>query len=208
MAGLLVLAVKPQIMDAVLEEIATAVTADHLVISIAAGVTIGRIQAGLRAPAPVVRVMPNTPALVLAGAAALAPGEFVRPEHLDLARAIFDTVGKTVVLDEKYLDAVTGLSGSGPAYVFLFLEALADGAVAMGLTRPEARLLAAQTVLGSAKLALESGKHTGELKDMVVSPGGTTAAGLAVLEKRAFRSAVIEAVAAATLRSKELGLKG
>lgn len=206
-ANVVVLAVKPQDMDRVLEEIETAVRADHLLISIAAGVTLDRIQAAVPAPAAVIRVMPNTPALVLAGAAALAPGVYAKPEHVALARSLFEAVGVAVEVDEKHMDAVTGLSGSGPAYVFLLLEALADGAVRLGLPREQALVLAGQTILGAARLALEKKAHPGELKDMVTSPGGTTAAGLHVLERGGFRGLVMEAVAAAASRSAELSRK-
>ena len=202
-----VLAVKPQMMDQVIAEVGRSFTPAHTVVSIAAGVTLAGIEAGLNPGVPVIRVMPNTPALVQSGAAAMAPGSSAGPEHVAQARAVFAAVGLVVDLDERYLDAVTGLSGSGPAYVFIFLEALTDGAVRMGLPRAQARLLAAQTVLGAARLALESGAHPGELKDMVTSPGGTTAAGLHALEKGGFRALVQDAVAASTIRSRELGKK-
>ena len=202
-----VLAVKPQTMDSVLNEIGSLFTNKHLVVSVAAGVPITRIQSAIGASTPVVRVMPNTPALVLSGAAALAGGSFAQEEHMARAAAIFESVGQAVIVEEKYLDVVTGLSGSGPAYVFVFLEALADGAVRMGLPRKEAWLLACQTVLGSAKLARDSGMHPGQLKDQVTSPGGTTIAGLHALEKGGFRGVVMDAVAAATTKSKELGKK-
>lgn len=200
----LVLAVKPQYVDQVLEDIAPEVSADHLLISIAAGVTLRHIQGALPAPVPVVRVMPNTPALVLAGASALTPGRHVRPDHVLRARSIFEAVGLVVQVEEKHMDVVTGLSGSGPAYVFVLLEALTDAGVAQGLPRDIARLLANQTVLGSARLALETGTHPAQLKDMVTSPGGTTSAGLSVLERNGFRGLLIDAVAAATRRSAEL----
>ncbi|MEW6266802.1 MAG: pyrroline-5-carboxylate reductase [Thermodesulfobacteriota bacterium] len=206
-APVVILAVKPQVMDNVLKEIAAAVTADHLIISVAAGITLARLEAAWPAPVPVIRVMPNTPALVLAGAAALSPGSFATPEHMKTARSLFEAVGVAVELEEKYMDVVTGLSGGGPAYIFVLLEALTDGAVRLGLPRPRARLLAAQTIMGAAKMALETGLHPAELKDQVVSPGGTTAAGLHVLEKGGFRGLIMEAVAAATARAGELGSK-
>jgi pyrroline-5-carboxylate reductase len=149
--------------------------------------------------------MPNAPALVLAGAAGIAKGEYATAEDLQIAEAIFAAVGKAVVVEEKHLDAVTGLSGSGPAYVFLFVEALADAGVKVGLARDVAGLLAAQTVLGAAKMVLESGRHPAELKDLVASPGGTTIAGLYALERGGLRGTLIEAVEAATIRSRELG---
>jgi pyrroline-5-carboxylate reductase len=149
--------------------------------------------------------MPNTPALVGAGATALSPGRNATEADLQVARALFDAVGTTVVVDEPLLDAVTGLSGSGPAYVFLAIEALADGGVEAGLTRAHALALAAQTVLGSAKLVLETGEHPGRLKDQVTSPGGTTIAGVHALESGGLRAALMDAVAAASRRSRELG---
>ncbi|MBW2624046.1 MAG: pyrroline-5-carboxylate reductase [Deltaproteobacteria bacterium] len=203
----IILAVKPQIMDRVLDDIKAAVTPDHLIISIAAGVNLATIQGALPDGVPVIRTMPNTPALVLAGAAAMAPGKYAGPEHMETARGLFEAVGLVVEVEEKHLDAVTGLSGSGPAYVFIFLEALADAGVLMGLARPDALALAAQTILGSAQLAMETGRHTGQLKDMVTSPGGTTIAGLSVLELGGLRGLIMEAVKTATNRSIELGAK-
>jgi pyrroline-5-carboxylate reductase len=206
-AGVIVLAVKPQVMDQVLGEIGQGLTEKHLLISVAAGVSLGHIQSVLSASVPLIRAMPNTPALVLGGASVLSPGAFATRDHMAKALAVFGAVGLAVEMDEKYLDVVTGLSGSGPAYVFVLLEALADGAVRMGLPRREAQLLSAQTVMGAAKLALESDLHTGQLKDMVTSPGGTTIAGLQALENGGFRGVVMEAVAAATKRARELGGK-
>jgi len=152
-----------------------------------------------------VRAMPNTPALVDAAATAIAGGEHARPEDLDDAKRIFDAIGLTVILDESQLDAVTGLSGSGPAYVFLILEALSDAGVKVGLSRRTAQLLAAQTLLGSAKLLLETNEHPGRLKDMVTSPGGTAITGLHTLENGGVRTTLMNAVEAATRRSRELG---
>jgi len=149
--------------------------------------------------------MPNTPALVDAGATAIAAGAHATDADVELCRRIFDSVGVTVVLDETLLDAVTGLSGSGPAYIFLIIEALADAGVKVGLHRESAQLLAAQTVLGSAKLLLETGEHPGRLKDMVTSPGGTAIAGLHTLEAGGLRTTLINAVESATRRSRELG---
>ena len=165
----------------------------------------GTVQAAFGRPMRVVRVMPNTPALVLAGAAGLCAGSRATPEDLHVARTLFDALGKTVVVSEALMDAVTGLSGSGPAYIFVLIEALADGGVKMGLAREAALTLAAQTVYGSAKLLLETGLHPAELKDRVASPAGTTIAGLHALEEHAFRGAIIDAVERATLRSRELG---
>ncbi|MFO0695617.1 MAG: pyrroline-5-carboxylate reductase [Polyangiales bacterium] len=204
-ADVIVLAVKPQVVTHVLVDIRDSVRPGTLVISIAAGVPIETLQAGLPAGTHVVRTMPNTPALVGHGATGLAPGRTATEENLALAKTLFDSIGLSVVVPEHMLDAVTGLSGSGPAYVFLFIEALADGGVRSGLPRDAALRLAAQTVLGSARMVLETGKHPGELKDMVTSPGGTTIAGVHALENAGFRGATIDAVKAATDRSAELG---
>lgn len=204
-ASVLILAVKPQDMEAALNGIAASVNQTKTIISIAAGIPIAFIADRLPVKTRIIRVMPNAPALVLAGAAGIAKGEYASPEELQIAEMIFSAVGKAVVVEEKHLDAVTGLSGSGPAYVFLFIEALADAGVKMGLARDVARLLAAQTVLGAAKMLLESGRHPAELKDMVASPGGTTIAGLHAMERGGLRGIVIEAVEAATIRSRELG---
>jgi pyrroline-5-carboxylate reductase len=204
-ADVIVLAVKPQTMDVLLEEIAPAVDAKKLVISIAAGVPIDAIARKLGAGVRIVRTMPNTPALVGAGATALARGPHATESDLEQALALFEAVGVAVVVEEHHLDAVTGLSGSGPAFVFMAIEALADGGVKVGLARPIALALAAQAVMGSAKLVLETGEHPGRLKDQVTSPGGTSIAGIHALEAAGFRAALISAVEAATKRSKELG---
>ena len=204
-AQIVVLSVKPQILSRVLDEVAKSISAEALVISIAAGVPVATIQERLARGARVVRAMPNTPALVDAGATAIARGEHARDSDLDDAKRIFDAVGITVTLEESQLDAVTGLSGSGPAYVFLILEALSDAGVKVGLSRRTAQLLAAQTVLGSAKLLLETNEHPGRLKDMVTSPGGTAITGLHTLEEGGIRTTLMNAVEAATKRSKELG---
>jgi pyrroline-5-carboxylate reductase len=204
-ADVIILAVKPQIMAAVLKEIASAVDEGKLLVSIAAGVATTKLRQQLGRSARLIRVMPNTPALVLEGVTAIARAEGLRPGDLEAAQELFAAVGKVVVLDESALDAVTGLSGSGPAYVAIAIEALADGGVKMGLDRATATLLAAQTVLGSARLILETGVHPGQLKDMVSSPGGTTIAGIAALEDGGFRRTLMQAVERATLRSRELG---
>ena len=200
-----ILAVKPQIMEPVLREIAPAVTRQKLLISIAAGVSTAKIRAMLNRDARLIRVMPNTPALVLEGVTAIAKGQHLEPGDLDTARQIFEAVGRVVILDEDLMDAVTGLSGSGPAYVAVVIESLADGGVRMGLDRITAMTLATQTVLGAAKLLLETGLHPGALKDMVSSPGGTSIAGVAALEEGGIRTTFIKAVERATLRSRELG---
>jgi pyrroline-5-carboxylate reductase len=201
----IVLAVKPQVIDKVLDGIGNDVRADQLVVSVAAGVPVSAMEARMPKGTRLVRAMPNTPATVDAGATAIAPGTHATEADLDVARALFSGVGRVVTLDETLLDAVTGLSGSGPAYVMLMIEALADGGVKVGLHRDTALLLAAQTVYGSAKLLLETGEHPGRLKDMVTSPGGTAIAGLHTLESGGLRRTLIDAVEAATLRAQQLG---
>lgn len=203
--GLVVLSVKPQIMDKVLREIGDVIESGTLVVSIAAGVDTETIEEALAEGVRVVRAMPNTPALVGAGATAISPGKHASEADLAAAKALFDAVGITVQLDESHLDAVTGLSGSGPAYIFLILEALADAGVKVGLSRRNAQRLAAQTVMGSAKLLLETDEHPGRLKDMVTSPGGTAIAGLHTLEEGGLRTTLINAVETATKRARELG---
>jgi pyrroline-5-carboxylate reductase len=200
----LVLAVKPQSMRQVMEDLRPRLSGDHLIISIAAGVTIDRLTEGLGPGRRLIRVMPNTPALVSEGASAYAMGPGTSREDEALIRACLEAVGRTVAVPETLLDAVTGLSGSGPAFVYLMIEALSDGGVRVGLPRDVATLLAAQTVLGGAKMVLETGLHPGALKDQVTSPGGTTIAGLHALESSGLRGALIDAVRAATLRSAEL----
>lgn len=204
-ANVVVLSVKPQVIDKVLTEIGGEVRGEQLVISVAAGVPIDALEARLPARSRVVRAMPNTPATVQAGATAVAAGAHALEDDLRIARELFEAVGRVVVLDEALLDAVTGLSGSGPAYIMLIIEALADGGVKVGLHRDTALLLAAQTVFGSARLLLETGEHPGRLKDMVTSPGGTAIAGLHTLESGALRKTLIDAVEAATKRAAELG---
>jgi pyrroline-5-carboxylate reductase len=204
-AQIVVLSVKPQILSRVLDEIGDTIAPDALVISIAAGVPVSTIQSRLAGGTRVIRAMPNTPALVDAAATAIAGGEHARESDLADAKRIFDAIGLTVILEESQLDAVTGLSGSGPAYVFLILEALSDAGVKVGLSRRTAQLLAAQTVLGSAKLLLETNEHPGRLKDMVTSPGGTAITGLHTLENGGVRTTLMNAVEAATRRSRELG---
>lgn len=203
-----ILAVKPQIITDVLAEIAPALAPTRLVISIAAGVSTAVLKAHLPSGIRLIRVMPNTPALVLEGATAIARTDGLEPGDLEVAQEIFSAVGKVVVLEEELMDAVTGLSGSGPAYVALVIEALADGGVKMGLDRATAMTLAAQTVLGAAKLLIETGTHPGQLKDMVTSPGGTAIAGIHTLELGGLRRTLINAVERATLRSRELGRGG
>ncbi|MBL9039866.1 MAG: pyrroline-5-carboxylate reductase [Archangium sp.] len=204
-ADVVVLCVKPQAMDALLTHIAPAIDATKLVVSVAAGVPIAAIERRFGAGARIVRAMPNTPALVGLGATALSAGAHATAEDLTLATAVFNAVGITTVLDESLLDAVTGLSGSGPAYIFLIIEALSDAGVKVGLSRHVALKLAAQTVLGSAQLLLETQQHPGHLKDQVTSPGGTAIAGLHTLEAGGLRTTLMDAVEAATRRAKQLG---
>ena len=204
-SDVIVLAVKPQIMTSVLRDVASAVDLTKLIISLAAGVPTVTLRAHLPRAGRLIRVMPNTPALVLEGVTAIARSDGLHEGDLETAQELFGAVGRVVVLDEEAMDAVTGLSGSGPAYVAIVIESLADGGVKMGLDRATAMTLAAQTVLGSAKLILETGTHPGQLKDMVASPGGTTIAGIAALEEGGVRRTFIGAVERATLRSRELG---
>jgi len=204
-AQTVVLAVKPQVIDRVLQAVGAELPAGTLLVSVAAGVPIEGLESRLPPGARVVRAMPNTPATALAGATAISAGSHATDGDVAAARELFEAVGRVVTLDESLLDAVTGLSGSGPAYIMLIIEALADGGVKMGLHRDTALLLAAQTVYGSAKLLLETGEHPGRLKDMVTSPGGTAIAGLHTLESGALRKTLIDAVESATLRSAALG---
>ena len=203
-ADVLLAAIKPQIMFEALAPLRDALTPQHTLISIAPGISTKQLEAAFSQPIPVLRVMPNTPSLVGQGASALASGAHARDEHRALARRIFSAVGLAVEVDEKLLDAVTGLSGSGPAYVYIFIEALSDAGVRVGLPRDVATQLAAQTVLGAAQMVLETGTHPGALKDQVTSPGGTTIAGLHELERHGLRGAVMDAVQAATQRAREL----
>jgi pyrroline-5-carboxylate reductase len=199
-------AVKPQLMAEVLKETAELLDLSKLVVSIAAGVPLRAIESLLQKELRLIRVMPNIAASVKESATALSAGKHARREDVELAMAIFNSVGKTVFLRENYLmDAITGLSGSGPAYIFIIVDALADAGVKMGLARKDAQFLAAQTVMGAAKMLMETREHPGQLKDRVTSPGGTAIAGIHTLEKGGLRTTLINAVEAATLRSKELG---
>ncbi|MCG8587169.1 MAG: pyrroline-5-carboxylate reductase [Pirellulales bacterium] len=199
------LAVKPQYMAGVLDELKPRIGPGQLVVSIAAGITIDAIQSALAHGVRLVRVMPNTPCLVRKGACGYSLASTATETDGQLVRELLSAVGMAVQVDEKHLDAVTGLSGSGPAYVFVAIEALADGGVAMGLPRDVSVQLAAQTVVGAAAMVAEGGGHPGELKDQVTSPGGTTIAGLKALEDRGLRAAFMAAVEAATERCRELG---
>jgi pyrroline-5-carboxylate reductase len=205
LGDVIVLALKPQDIGTVLSEIGGLVREDQLVVSIAAGVPLSKLEAPFSAPVPVIRVMPNTPCLVGAGMAAIARGKHATPEQEARVLSIFNATGKAVSVPEKDLDAVTALSGSGPGYVAVIVEGLIDGGVRAGLSRDIATTLAVQTVLGSAKLLIETGTHPAVLKDMVSSPGGTTIAGIHALEQGGVRAALMDAIVAATERSRELG---
>lgn len=207
-ADIVVLAVKPQVMDQALNSVAPAVSGQKLVLSIAAGVPLARIERALSRDGVwprVVRAMPNSPALIGEGATAIAAGKVATTDDMDLAQAIFASVGVVVRVDESLLDAVTGLSGSGPAYAFLIIEALCDAGVKMGLPRQSALELTVQTLLGSARMVQQTRLHPAALKDQVTSPGGTTIAGLHALEAGRLRATLIDAVERATERSRDLG---
>lgn len=204
-ADIVILAVKPQILDPVAKDMAKGLGQAKLLVSVVAGVPLSRIEANLGPGARVVRVMPNIPCVVGAGASCYAGGTHATAMDLENVGAILNSFGIGLPVEEKYLDAVTGLSGSGPAYVFVFIDALADGGVQVGLPREVALKLALQTVYGAARMAIEGAKHLGELKDEVTSPGGTTIAGLYALEQKGFRGAVMDAIVSATRRSQELG---
>ena len=204
-AEILFIAVKPGQVAAVLNELRDVITSKHLVVSIAAGVTLEKLETAAPAGTRVIRVMPNTPALVGASASAYARGAHAGRTDADLAQKLLGSVGIALEVPEKLLDAVTGLSGSGPAYGFLMIEALADGGVAAGLPRDIAQRLAAQTLLGAAKMVLETGQHPGALKDAVCSPGGTTIEGVHELEKGGLRATLMSAVRAAADKAKKLG---
>jgi len=203
-SNIVVLAVKPQVMGSLLLDIAPVARPEQVFISIAAGVKTGYIESFLKGPVPVVRVMPNTPCLVGEGASAVSAGKHAGSDWIEKALAIFTAAGKAVEVPESLLDIVTGLSGSGPAYMYLILEGLIDGAVNLGLPRDLARILITQTMLGTAKIVLETGEHPAKLKDQVTTPGGTTMAGLEALEEGALRFVLMKAVAAAARRSGEL----
>ncbi len=204
-SDIMILSVKPQMMKPVIEEIARHLDLSKLIISIAAGVPLAAIESCAKKDLKLIRVMPNICVSVREGVSAVAGGPHAQKEDLTMAKTIFDSVGKTVFVEEDLLDAVTGLSGSGPAYIFLIIDALADAGVKVGLSRSDALLLASQTVLGSAKMMIETGEHPGRLKDMVTSPGGTSIAGLHTLEQGGVRTTLINAVEVATQRSKALG---
>jgi pyrroline-5-carboxylate reductase len=205
-SDIVIYAVKPQIMAAVLKETAEKLDMSKLIVSIAAGVPMEAIESFLNKKLRLIRVMPNIAAAVKEAATAVAAGKNASEEDIKLAMTIFNSIGKTVFIPENYLmDAITGLSGSGPAYIFLIVEAMADAGVKVGLSRQEALFLSAQTVLGAAKMLIETREHPGQLRDRVTSPGGTAIAGLATLEEGGLRTTLINAVEVATNRSRELG---
>lgn len=203
-AKFILIAVIPQVIDTVLKEIEPVITNEQVIISIAAGVSFNHINKVINPAVGLIRIMTNTPALVGAAATAIAHNEHVKDNQLEFVKKIFKAVGMVVELEERHMDAVTGLSGSGPAYIFIIIEALADGGVKMGLPRATALKLAAQTLLGSAKLLLETNIHPAALKDMVATPGGTTITAIHELESAKIRATLIRAVEAATLKSRSL----
>jgi len=203
-AEMVLLAVKPQVLPAVLTALSPHLSPGQLVVSIAAGVSLAALEGKLPAGTPVVRVMPNLLATVGAAATAIAPGTAATAEHLERVEALFGAVGIVVRVEEKLLNAVTGVSGSGPAYICLIIEAMADAGVRAGLPRDVAQRLAAQTVMGAGKLIIESGKHPAQVKDQVSSPGGTTIAAISALEHAGLRAAMMDAVDAAVARAAEL----
>lgn len=203
-ADIVILSVKPQTVPAVLAEIGDVLEPRQLLLSVAASVSTAFIEKRLRANVPVIRAMPNTPCLLKKGMTGLAPGRSAEREHLDLATFIFDAVGRTVVVDEKHMDAITGLSASGPAFIYVVIESLAEAGVKVGLPREVATLLAAQTVVGAGSMVLETGEHPAKLKDTVTTPAGCTIDGLLELEEGGLRVTLIKAVVKATQRAKEL----
>lgn len=203
----IILAVLPQVIDGVLDEISPEISEDHVLITIAAGISIDHVTKHFDKNVSIIRIMTNTPALVRAAATAISSNKFIKQSELEFVKNLFSTLGIVVELEEKHLDAVTGLSGSGPAYLFIIIESLADGGVKMGLPRDISLKLAAQTVFGAAKLVLETTKHPGELKDMVATPGGTTITAIHEIESAKLRATLIRAVEAATLKSKSMNEK-
>jgi len=204
-SDIIIYAIKPQIMTKILKETADFLDLSKIIISIAAGVPLSAIESCLNKELRLVRVMPNIAAFVREGASAIAPGRHTSEGDLKIAKAVFDSVGKSVIIEESLMDAITGLSGSGPAYIFLIVDALADAGVKMGIARDDALFLSSQTVLGAAKLLMDTKEHPGKLKDKVTSPGGTAIVGLHTLEEGGLRTTLINAVEAATNRAKELG---
>ena len=202
---IVIYSIKPQIMASILKETAACLDMSKLIISIAAGVPLAAIESCLNKDLRLIRVMPNIAASVREAATAIAAGKHALKDDLKIAKAIFDSVGKSLIIEEELMDTVTGLSGSGPAYIFLIVDALADAGVKMCISREDALFLSAQTVLGAAKLLMETNEHPGKLKDKVTSPGGTAIAALHTLEEGGLRTTLINAVEVATKRCKELG---
>jgi pyrroline-5-carboxylate reductase len=203
-ADIILVCVKPQIVDQVIEQIRPSVSKNQIIISVAASVPTSRIERVLKRAVPVVRAMPNTPCVVGCGMTALCKGKFATAQHLEIASTLFGVVGRTVVVDEKLMDAVTGLSASGPAYIYIILESLAEAGVKVGLPRDVATLLAAQTTMGAATVVLETGDHPALLKDAVTTPAGCTVDGILELEEGKLRVTLIKAVVKAAQRAKEL----
>ncbi len=203
-ADIIFICVKPQIVDDVVKQIAPVVTKNQIIISVAASVPTSRIEQTLKRPVPVIRAMPNTPCVLGQGMTALCKGKFATPANMEIASALFDVVGRTVVVDEKHMDAVTGLSASGPAFIYIILESLAEAGVKVGLPRDIATLLAAQTTFGAATVVLETGEHPAQLKDAVTTPAGCTIDGILELEEGKLRVTLIKAVVKAAQRAKEL----
>jgi len=203
-ADIVVLSVKPQTVPLVLSEIAGLIKPTQLLISVAAAVTTAAIERSLNAPVPVIRAMPNTPCQLKKGMTGIAAGRNVSQEHIELAKYIFNSVGRTIVADEKYMDAITGLSASGPAFIYIVIESLAEAGVKVGLPRDMATELAAQTVLGAGAMVIETAEHPAKLKDMVTTPAGCTIDGILELEEGGLRVTLIKAVVKATQRAKEL----
>ncbi len=201
---IIVLAVKPNIYEVVLKEMKEYRKDSHIIVSIAAGISIDFIETCLAGPAKVVRTMPNTPALVNEGMTALSKNASVSDEEFENVIKLFKSVGITEIVDETLMGVVTGISGSSPAYIYMIIEAMADGAVLHGMPREKAYTIASQAVLGSARMVLETGKHPGELKDMVCSPGGTTIEAVAMLERKSIRSAIIDAVDACVMKNQKM----
>jgi pyrroline-5-carboxylate reductase len=202
---IVIYAIKPQIIASILRETADCLDMSKIIISIAAGVPLAAIESCLNKDLRLIRVMPNIATFVKEGAAAIAPGKHALKNDLKVSQAIFNSVGRSVIIEESLMDAITGLSGSGPAYIFLIVDALADAGVKVGLSREDALFLSSQTVLGAAKLLMDTNEHPGRLKDKVTSPGGTAIAGLHTLEEGGLRTTLINAVEAATKRAHELG---
>jgi pyrroline-5-carboxylate reductase len=203
-ADIIILSVKPQTVPLVVTEISDALRPSQLLISVAASVSAAFIEKHLAAQVPVIRAMPNTPCLINKGMTGISPGRHASREHLELAKFIFDSVGRTVIVDEKHMDAITGLSASGPAFIYIVIESLAEAGVKVGLPRDIATELAAQTVVGAGSMVLETGEHPAKLKDMVTTPAGCTIDGILELEEGGLRVTLIKSVVKATQRAKEL----